>query len=240
MGIDADLRGKERVMKNTERLKEKYEKMSQDDKSEFDQERLKNPYSDTRIHFDSGKEVKKIFAGIDIEVGELLLADKFGADLVISHHPVGLALAGLDDVMHMQEELLEIYGVPINVAQGLLKEKIDEISRRVSPSNLYKEVDAAKLLDISLINTHTATDNLVALFLKNEIEKRKPEYVEDVLKILKEMPEYKQAIKNGVGPVLFSGILITGAEKSLSARFREELKELQKFMKKWQLPESEQ
>jgi putative NIF3 family GTP cyclohydrolase 1 type 2 len=205
IGIDADLRGKERVIKNIERLKEKYEKMNQEDKSEFDQERLKNPYSDTRIHFDSGKEVKKVFAGIDIEVGELLLADKLGADLVISHHPVGLALAGLDDVMHMQEELLELYGVPINVAQGLLKEKIDEISRKVSPSNLYKEVDAAKLLNVSLINTHTATDNLVALFLKNKIEERKPEYVEDVLKILKEMPEYKQAVKNGVGPVLFSG-----------------------------------
>jgi hypothetical protein len=46
---------------------------------------------------------------------------------------------------------------------------------------------------------------LVARYLKNEIEKRKPEYVEDILKLLKEIPEYQEAIKRGMGPALFSG-----------------------------------
>jgi putative NIF3 family GTP cyclohydrolase 1 type 2 len=205
MGINSDLRGKNRVLKNLARLKEKYEKMDKEAKSEFDQERLNNPYSDTRVHFDSQKDARKILVGIDIEVGELLLADKLGVDLVLSHHPLGRALARLDDVMHMQEEVLELYGVPINVAQGLLKSKIEEISRRISPDNLYKEIDAAKILNISLINTHTTADNLVAAFLKETIESKHPEYVEDIVKILKEIPEYKEAIRGGVGPVLFSG-----------------------------------
>lgn len=206
MGIEADLRGKERVSKNLMRLKEKYEKMSVEEKKEFDLERLKNPYSDTRIHFDTGKEVKKVLVGIDIDVGELVLADKIGdIDLVISHHPVGRALASLDDVMHMQEEVLEIYGVPINVAQGLLKEKIEEVSRRINPCNFYQEIDAAKILGISLMNVHTPADNLVASFLKNEIEKKNPEYVEDILKILKEIPEYKEATEKGMAPRLFTG-----------------------------------
>jgi len=206
MGIDSDLRGRERVEKNLIRLKEKYDKMPEDGKKEFDLERLKNPYSDTKIHFDSKKEVKKVLAGIDIGVGELLLADKIGGvDLVINHHPIGKALSFLDDVMHLQEEVLESYGVPINVAQGLLKERISEVSRRTSTGNNYQEVDAAGLLGISLINVHTPADNLVARYLKNEIEKRKPEYVEDILKLLKEIPEYQEAIKRGMGPALFSG-----------------------------------
>ncbi len=126
MGKNSDLRGHKRVEKNLVRLKEKYEKMDQEAKTDFDQERLKNPYSDTRVHFDSGKDIKKIMTGIDIEVGELLLADKIGGiDMVLSHHPLGSALAFLDDVMHLQEEVLELYGVPINLSQVLCKEKME-------------------------------------------------------------------------------------------------------------------
>jgi hypothetical protein len=206
MGMAADLRGKERITKNLARLKEKYEKMSQEAKAKFDQERLTNPYSDTRIHFDSGKDVKKIMVGIDIEVSELLLADKLGGiDLVMSHHPMGAALASLDDVMHLQAEVLELYGVPINVAQGLLKEKISEVSRKINPGNLYQEIDAARLLNISLMNVHTAADNLVAHFLQKEIESKNPEYVEDILKILEKIPEYQEAARKKFGPVLFTG-----------------------------------
>jgi len=206
MGIKSDLRGEDRVRKNLARLKEKYEKLDTDERADFDMERLKNPYSDTRIHFDTGKDVKKILAGIDIEVGELLLADKIGnIDLVFSHHPLGIALANLDDVMHLQEEVFESYGVPINVAVGLSKIKIEEVSRGVNPINHYQEIDAAKILNISLINIHTPGDNLMASFLKKEIEGEKPDYVEDILKIIKEIPEYKEATKRGFGPRLFNG-----------------------------------
>jgi hypothetical protein len=206
MGIKADLRGEGRVKKNLERLNKKYEKMNKDERADFDVERLKNPYSDTRIHFDSQKDIKKIITGIDIEVGELLLADKIGeVDLALAHHPTGAALASLDDVMHLQEEVLETYGISINVAQGLLKEKIGEVSRKISPSNLYQDIDAAKILGISMMNVHTPADNLVASFLKKEIENKNPEYVEDILAILNSIPEYKEAKKKKFGPTLFSG-----------------------------------
>jgi hypothetical protein len=206
MGKKADLRGEVRVEKNLARLKEKYEKMSLKDKENFDLERLSNPYSDTRVHFNSGKDVKKILAGIDIEVGELLLADRLGGiDLALAHHPVGAALASLDDVMHMQEEILELYGIPINIAQGLLKEKIEEVSRKISPGNLYQENAAARLLNISFMNVHTPADNLVASFLKKEMESKRPEYVEDIMKILEEIPEYKEATKKKFGPTLLVG-----------------------------------
>ncbi|MBL7155028.1 MAG: NGG1p interacting factor NIF3 [Candidatus Portnoybacteria bacterium] len=206
LGMEADLRGKAKVKKYLARQKKKYQKLPLEKKKEFDRERLNNPYSDTRILVETKKPIKKILVGIDIGVGELLLAKELGEiDLVISHHPHGQALANLDDVMQLQAEVLAQYGVPINVAEGLLKPRISEVSRSISPANHNRVVDAAKLLDLGFICVHTPADNLVANFLDKKIKKAQPEYVSDVLKSLKEIPEYKEAIKIGAGPRLFAG-----------------------------------
>lgn len=209
LGMETDLRGKAKVKKYLARQKEKYQKLEAEKKKEFDQERLINPYSDTRIlnqPKNPQKPIKKILAGIDIGVGELLLAKELGnIDLIISHHPHGQALASLDDVMQLQAEVLAQYGVPINVAEGLLKPRISEVSRLISPANHNRVVDAAKLLGVGFVCIHTPTDNLVADFLDKKIKKAQPEYISDVLKLLKEISEYKEAIKIGVGPRLFAG-----------------------------------
>ena len=42
-------------------------------------------------------------------------------------------------------------------------------------------------------------------FLTNKIDKLKPKYVSDVLKMLNEIEEYQEAKKQGVGPNLFTG-----------------------------------
>ncbi|MCX6741245.1 MAG: NGG1p interacting factor NIF3 [Candidatus Parcubacteria bacterium] len=206
MGTEADLRGKVVVGRLLARLRNKYSELSKEQKEEFDQERLTNPFSDTRILLDNKKPIKKILTGIDMEVGEMLLADKLGdIDLVLAHHPSGVGLAGLDDVMHLQIDLLSVYGVPINIAESLIKLRIEEVSRRIAPANHNEAVDAARLLKLNFMCVHTPADNLVAAFLDRLIKKAKPEYVEDLLKLLKNIPEYKQAMKMGAGPRLFSG-----------------------------------
>lgn len=206
MGIENDFRSKKQIEKQLKRQKENYEKLPKDKKEIFDMEKLTNPYSDSRIHFDNGKKnIKKIMAGIDIDTAEIMLAEELDIENVIAHHPIGLGLAGLDDVMHYQADILEQYGVPINVAESLMKIRISEVSRGVNPENHYKEINAAKLLNINLINVHTPADNLVAKFVENKIKKDKPEYVGDIIKSLLEIPEYKEAAKKGFGPVVFSG-----------------------------------
>ena len=55
------------------------------------------------------------------------------------------------------------------------------------------------------MNSHTPTDNLAAHFLKNIFENKKCEKVQDVVSTLKEIPEYKEAMKIGVGPKIFVG-----------------------------------
>ncbi len=206
-GRKADFRGEKEIEWKLSRAKKNYEKMTDSKKDLFDKERLKNPYSDTRIlHGDPEKKVKKIMVGIDIDGEELLLADKLGdIDLVISHHPRGRALAGLDDVMDLQIDMLNHYGVPINIAEKLLKKRIKEVSRGLSPGNHQRAVDAASLLDIPFMSIHTPCDNLVAKFVEKKLKKDNPRLLKEVLDSLREIPEYKEACRMGAGPNIFVG-----------------------------------
>lgn len=207
MGIEADFRGREGIERLLKRKKEKYEKLSEKEKEEFDLEALENPYLDSRIlNISQDKEIKKILVGIDIEPAEILMAKEIrGIDLIIAHHPIGKGLAHLSDVMDLQCDVLNFYGVPINIAEGLMKERIDEVARGINAINHQRTVDAACLLGFNLINLHTPCDNLAAKFLKDLIEREKPERIGDLMNLLKEIPEYKKANEFGAGSKIFVG-----------------------------------
>lgn len=205
LGIETDLRGKKAVLKHLKRRKEKYDRLDAKSKKRFDLESLTNPYSDTRVFVDPKREIKKVLAGIDIGPAEILMAKALGVDAVIAHHPVGSALADLGDVMHLQAEVLAGYGVPINIAQSLTKERISEVARGMSPINHYRGVDTAELFNIGLMCIHTPTDNMVASFLDTHLKKAKPEFVGDVVDALEEIPEYQKAIEQKTGPKVFVG-----------------------------------
>ena len=207
-GIEADFRGRGGIERFLKRKKEKYEKLSEKEKEEFDKEALENPFLDSRIlNISQDKEIKRILVGIDIEPAEILLAKEIGGiDLIISHHPLGKGLAHLSDVMELQCDVLNQYGVPINIAEGLMKERIEEVARGVNAINHQRTVDSARLLGFNLICLHTVCDNLAAKFLKDRIEKEDSLMrIEDLLNLLKEIPEYKEALKIGAGPKIFVG-----------------------------------
>ncbi|MCU0680382.1 MAG: NGG1p interacting factor NIF3, partial [Planctomycetes bacterium] len=135
------------------------------------------------------------------------LAQQLKADLVIAHHPEGSALADLHSVMDLQAEVLADCGVPINIAESLIRPRISEVSRGLSPINHYQSVDMAKALNLDFMCTHTIADNLGANFLWKMIKKREKELVqvEDIITLLKEIPEYKEAVKRKAGPMIFAG-----------------------------------
>lgn len=206
MGINADPRGKEKIAADLGKRREKYDKLEEEKKAGFDLERLSNPYDDTRILWGNPDlEVKTLLAGIDIDGSELLLADKFRErgkqfDLVLGHHPQGRALARLYGVMDIQEDILYSLGVPINVAEGLMKPRIGEVERNLLPVNHNKTVDIARLLEIPLMCVHTPADNLVVQHLEELFREKMPDTVEDVMESLREIPEYAQAEKLNAGP----------------------------------------
>jgi len=209
LGIKYDLRGVARVKKNLERLQKKYDELGQKAQETFDKDKLTNPYSDSLILVDNNKkQIKKVLAGIDMEGAELLLAKQLGdIDLVIAHHPEGPALADLHDVMHLQAQVLADYGVPINIAESVIRSRISEVHRGISPINHNRAVDTAKLLDLDFMCLHTPADNMAADFIIKLLKKNEKnlETVGDVMEMLKTVPEYQEAVKRKVGPMIFSG-----------------------------------
>ena len=210
-GIEMDPRGRDRIKKELAQAKKEYEKLDESEKKFYDQERLVHPYSDTRILIgEKDSEVKTILVGIDIEVGEVILADRLREkgekiDLLLSHHPEGMALAGFFYVMHMQTDILNKIGVPINVADALMSERIKEVERKVSPLNHMRTVDAARLLNMAFMTCHTPADNCVASFLQKLMDKENIDTLEDIMDILMGLPEYIEAAKQNSPPKIIRG-----------------------------------
>jgi len=208
-GMEADPRNEEHLKKILEKSRKKFEESKKENRFEFDKEKLDNPFDDTRILYaGENKDLKRVMVGIDIEPGEVVLAKMLNnIDAIISHHPLGSALANLDGVMHLQADVLADYGVPINIAESLLEKRISEVARGVNAINHYQTIDAAKLLDMPIMCIHTPADNLVYQFVRAKIDKENPETVEDLIILLKKIPEYHEATRMGVGPKIFSGAL---------------------------------
>jgi putative NIF3 family GTP cyclohydrolase 1 type 2 len=167
-------------------------------------------YADTAILFGKpNTEVKKILVGIDIGVGELLLADKLRQaqrlDLVISHHPEGLALAHFYEVMYLQVEMLKKVGIKSDVAKQLVEERYAEIKRKTSPTNHMRTTDAARLLNFPFICLHTPADNHVAYFIQKLLDRNKPKRLQEIIKVLDTIPEYNYARKHRAGPRILLG-----------------------------------
>ena len=212
VGIANDFRGKDEIRRILDDEQEKFKDLKEDDKKYYDQDRLFNPFSDSRVLNGSPDvEVKKVMIGIDIEVGEILLAHLLNkekgpkVDLVISHHPMGAALAQMYDVMKLQAKLLAKVGVTISVAEQLMEKRIGEIERRLMPVNHAREIDAARILGLPLMCIHTPADNCVTNCLTKLFEKNKPDKLKDLVKLLKAIPEYEKSARLQVPAKIVSG-----------------------------------
>lgn len=213
MGTKADPRGADGVKKYLSRVKKQFDSLPKNEKEYFDEESLKNPYADTRVLYgDRKKTIKKIMAGIDMNAGEVLLADRLNQkgekiDLLIGHHPEGGALAALGDVMDIQVDLMASFGVPIHIAESLLSERVTQVTRRLGPINHYQNVETARMLDIPFMVIHTVWDNMGHKFMTDFIKKNEAKFdtAGDVYDAIMEIPEFKIAKKGGAGPMLTSG-----------------------------------
>lgn len=211
IGIDNDPRGRKKIEKTLAKIQSDYKEMPKKKKEDFDIEKLTNPYSDSGIHYsDDKREVRRVLVGIDITSAEVLLAKELERqgkkiDLIIAHHPEGKALTNLHEVMDIQTEVYEKAGVPANVAEKILEDRLRQVCQSIAPINHYQAVDTAKILDIQMMNIHTPADNCVWKFVDEFIIKKKPENVGEIVEVLKEIPEYKEAVKLNAGPVIFAG-----------------------------------
>lgn len=213
-GMIADPRGLQQIEKDIKDVKSLYEEMSNDKKEFFDKEAFKNPYSDTRIlNGPHDKKIRTMMVGIDIETPELLLIDRLNntatskekIDLAFSHHPQGAAYAQFYEVMDMQTDIFHQVGIPINVCEGLVQERKQQVARRIHAANHFRAIDAAKLLDIAFLCAHTPADNHVVSYLNKLMEEEKPKTLRDIITILSSIKEYHIAKKQFSGPQILIG-----------------------------------
>lgn len=211
-GMAADPRGKKTIEAMLEKRRADFEALPAAKKEFFDKNSLENPYDDTRLlHGDPGIDVKTVMVGIDIDASELLAIDRLNGrgakkvDLAIAHHPQGEALAHLADVMKMQADLFHQAGVPINIAEGLVDERMKEVSRRLHAANHQRPVDMARLLGIPFLCMHTPADNHVVSYLDGLLAKKKPATVKDIMNILMGIEEYRISSREQVSPSILFG-----------------------------------
>ncbi len=212
IGMANDPRGDKELKKILKEEKERLKKLTPEEAEDVDQDRLFNPYADTRILVGDGRtDVRKALVGIDMEAPEILLAHTLNRereeniDLVLAHHPEGYALAQLHAVMKLQADLLASYGVTVSVAEQLMDKRISEIERRILPVNHNRSVDVARLLGVAMMCVHTPADNCVTTYLKKLFEKKKPEKLKDIIRLLKKIPEYRKSAQMMVPPKIVSG-----------------------------------
>ena len=210
-GQKEDPRTPAQVRRQLQAAKACYQKLSAEQKRYFDPESLTNPYADSRILWgDRKQEIRRVLVGIDIDVAELLLADHLSRqgtqiDLVIAHHPAGRALAGLNEVMALQTDVLENLGVRTDIARDLMKKRSEEVDRRLHSGNHDRVVDAAALLGIPLLCCHTPADNHVTGYLQQQLDRRRPRRLIDVIDLLLREPEYQEGAAKKLGPEILVG-----------------------------------
>ncbi len=211
LGIKNDPRGSEEIERVLAEAKKAHDKLEEKEKELFDVESLRNPFSDTRILVgDPEDEITGVLTGIDLEVQEVLLADRLRSagepvNMLLTHHPEGKALAALSDVMAMQADIWKKHGVPINIGDILIDARMKEVYRSLLPLNHNRSLDAARLLGLAFMSCHTPADNMVTSFVQTHLDEREPAKLKDVVDALLEIPEYRLAAMDKAGPMILVG-----------------------------------
>ncbi|MFW9849239.1 MAG: NGG1p interacting factor NIF3 [Candidatus Thorarchaeota archaeon] len=211
MGINADPRGKDGVNRVLEKSKKDLEKLEGKKKELADKDVTWNPYTDCRLLYgDEEREINSVLSGIDISPGEIVLADRLAdkgdqIDLVLAHHPHGIGTSNLDFVMRLQPEQWAKIGVPIAQAESAMGPRLKEVHFLTKSRNHTQTIDAARLLDMPFMCSHTPADSLGYQYITKYLEEKSPDTLGDLLEVLLEIPEYQEAEKVGAGPEILVG-----------------------------------
>jgi hypothetical protein len=210
-GIDYDARDRAEIDRVLADNKKAFDKLDAEEREFFDAEKLSNPYSDTRICAgDPEQEIRGALVGVDMEPGEVVLADRLRErgepiDLIFAHHPEGPGYANLHEVMYLQADLWAKQGVSIAAADALIAPRAEEIRRRIMPVNHYRAIDAARLLGFASMSCHTPADNAVSSFVQAFLDEAASRTLSDVVKALRQIPEYRDGALKGYGPIVVQG-----------------------------------
>lgn len=113
------------------------------------------------VIYHPGERVRRVLAGIDIDVAELVVAKELFFDLALAHHPIG-GSAVLDFHRVFERHVLQMTtaGVPERIAREAIEEMMTERRILGSMKNYDHVPSMARLLDMPLMNIHTPLDEI--------------------------------------------------------------------------------
>jgi hypothetical protein len=152
--------------------------------------------SDSGIHVRSDS-VRDVFATIDCDVSDLLLARELKCDTVLAHHPEGTAALNGWRVMRNQIEQMADCGVPVAKAEAALQRRMQQVELNGHTRNYGRVVQAARLLKLAFLNVHVPCDVITRRLLAEKMARfndpKSRARVADVIDAVQEFPEQQAA-----------------------------------------------
>ncbi len=218
-GMDFDIRTREELERLLEEKKKEWKEAKGREKELLDEERTWNPFHDSRILTGKGnEEVKTMFVGIDVDVEQILVADRLRErgkkiDALFLHHPQGRASFEMPNDMYLQVEMYRKYGVPVVQAEQEIEGTIEETRIKSHGDNIFEWQRTAELLKFPGFCCHTPGDNMVYQFLEKGVCQGSYENIGELRSALLDIPEFFHYAKNGLPP-----LLINCSEKNRTGR----------------------
>jgi len=157
---------------------------------------LGNVPADSGVHV-RGDTIHRVFATIDCDVADLLMARVLHCDAVLTHHPEGPAMLNGWKLIALQIEQMVECGVPVARAEAAIERRMQSVELNSHARNYARVVQAAQLLHLSMLNVHLPCDTITRRLISEKMavfnapERRAT--VSEVIAALQEFPEQKQA-----------------------------------------------
>jgi len=146
---------------------------------------------DTAIHVPGN--FNKPLVTIDVDVSELLLAKSLGCDGVIAHHPTGISHINFFRVLERHVDFMQSFGITGDL-YSLIQPIRERSKLRAHVSIAYHVVDAAKRLNMPLMNVHLPCDEIGRKIMETRVNSAGSK-VSDIIKSLSVLREFRNGIK---------------------------------------------
>ena len=155
-----------------------------------------NVPADSGVHV-RGDTVGRVFATIDCDVADLLMARVLHCDAVLTHHPEGPAMLNGWKLIALQIEQMVECGVLVARAEAAIERRMRSVEFNSHARNYGRVVQAAQLLHLSMLNVHLPCDVITRRVIAEKMDAfNAPERratVSEVIAALQEFPEQKRA-----------------------------------------------
>lgn len=154
---------------------------------------LKEVPADSAIYVE-GESIKRVLAGIDMGVPELMLAKQLGYDCVLAHHPQTACLS-FPEILDIHVDLMVKNGVPEDEARRAIANLRESAGMSRQSGNYDHSVSVARLLKMPFLNVHNPLDELGRRRMQDAIDKNvgADGTLSDVVTALNTIPEIKAA-----------------------------------------------